>query len=398
MLAVPSVLALPRLTADERRSRNLQQPLGTDLEARYLSGVRALTGAVSPHAGALSIAYTALHGVGEHLMRAALTDNGFSRVISVAEQAEPDPDFPTVAFPNPEEPGAMDRVLALGEQTQADLVIANDPDADRLALAARGPDGRLRVLTGNQTGVLLAEYVLSADPNVATSKRVVLSSLVSTPMIASVAHAHGALWEPTLTGFKWICNRAMQLERERGMRFTFGFEEALGYSAGTLVRDKDGIASAVLAARLAARLRSEGRTLHDLLADLYRRHGMYLSGQIALRLHAPEQQTLMRMARAQPPVALAGLPLRAAIDLLHGTATGEPSFRPELPPSDALIWELEGAHRICVRPSGTEPKLKLYLDVREPVQGDEPIAAAAARAQSTLNALASAMREYTSPP
>jgi phosphomannomutase len=276
-------------------------------------------------------------------------------------------------------------------------VIANDPDADRLALAARARDGRLQVLTGNQTGVLLAEHVLSSLARAGSDDRptIVLSSLVSTPMIASVARTHGAAWEPTLTGFKWICNRALQLERERGVRFAFGFEEALGYSAGTLVRDKDGISSAVLAANLAAELKPQGRTLHDLLEDLYRRHGMYVSSQIALRLHADAQQRLMHAARSRPPPSLAGRGVRAIIDVLHGTTRGEPSFRPELPPSDMLIWELDGGHRICVRPSGTEPKLKLYLDVREPVRGQEPVAAAAERAAAMLDALASALHAFT---
>lgn len=287
----------------------------------------------------------------------------------------------------------MDRALALGEQVQADIVIANDPDADRVAIAARAEDGRLRMLTGNELGVLLAEHLLSAAGEGGRGERLVLSSLVSTPMIAQVAREHGATWEPTLTGFKWICNRALQLERERGARFVFGFEEAIGYSAGTLVRDKDGIASAVIAARLCARLKCEGRTLHDLLGELYRRHGLYVSGQIALRLSAAEQHAIMQAARSHPPVALAGLALRAQIDLLDGTTRGAPSWQPRLPPSDALIWELEGGHRIAIRPSGTEPKLKLYVDVREPVQGPEPIAQAASRARTMYDALAAALRE-----
>jgi phosphomannomutase len=402
MLAVPSVLGLARVGAAERRARGLEQPLGAELEARYLAGVRALTASAPSTTSAgvpapypLAIAYTALHGVGERLLRAALAQAGFTHVASVTEQAEPDPDFPTVAFPNPEEPGAMDRVLALGERVQAGLAIANDPDADRLALAARDAGGRLRMLTGNQVGVLLAEYLLAQPAPEGAGPALVLSSLVSTPMIAAVARAHAADWEPTLTGFKWICNRALQLERERGMRFVFGFEEALGYSAGTLVRDKDGIASAVIAARLCAQLAAQGRTLFDLLAELYRRHGLYLSGQLARRMPADEQQRLMRKARAQPPAELAGLALRAAIDLQSGAVTGAPSFRVELPASDALIWELEGGHRICIRPSGTEPKLKLYVDVREPMQAGEPVSAAEARANATLSAVADALRAYT---
>jgi phosphomannomutase len=212
-------------------------------------------------------------------------------------------------------------------------------------------------------------------------------------MIASIAHAHGAHWEPTLTGFKWIANRALQLERERGLRFVFGFEEALGYCPGAWVSDKDGIASGVLAARLAAQQKARGRSLHDALAELFRRHGAFVSGQLALRIERQTQQRLMRSARAAPPDALAGAAVTAVLDLLDGSALGAPSFAPALPASDVLIWELAGGHRICIRPSGTEPKLKLYVDVREPVHGQEPVAAALARADAALATLIAALRE-----
>jgi phosphomannomutase len=347
-----------------------------------------------PHAAALRIVHTALHGVGGRLLLRALSEAGFDDVSSVAEQAEPHPDFPTVAFPNPEEPGTMDRALDLGRRLDADLVIANDPDADRLALAARDADGALRMLSGNQVGVLLAEHLLACGTGgTGETARAVLSSLVSTPMIASIAHAHGAHWEPTLTGFKWIANRALQLERERGLRFVFGFEEALGYCPGAWVSDKDGIASGVLAARLAAQQKARGRSLHDALAELFRRHGAFVSGQLALRIERQTQQRLMRSARAAPPDALAGAAVTAVLDLLDGSALGAPSFAPALPASDVLIWELAGGHRICIRPSGTEPKLKLYADVREPVHGQEPVAAALARADAALATLIAALRE-----
>jgi phosphomannomutase len=396
MRAVPALRALRRVAAEERIAGGLEKPLGAELERRYLDGVRALAGPADAAAGELCLAYTALHGVGERLARAALLQAGFARVSSVREQAEPDPDFPTVAFPNPEEPGAMDRVLALGEQVQADLVIANDPDADRLAVAARAGGGRLRMLTGNQLGVLLAEHVLSAEP-AGDATRLVLSSIVSSPMLGEVARAHGAHWEPTLTGFKWICNRALQLERERGLRFVFGCEEALGYSAGTLVRDKDGIANAMLAARLCARLKAEGRTLFDLLEALHRRHGVWLSGQVTLRAPPEEQRRLMARARTAASSALARWRVAAAIDLWNGTTSGEPSHAYALPQSDALIWELAGGQRIAIRPSGTEPKLKLYLDVHEPVAADEPVGAAQARAEAALAELSAALRAYAAP-
>jgi phosphomannomutase len=396
MQAVKSVIDLPRVSPGERRVRGLQESLGEALEQRYLERVQALTSTGrGPHASELCIAYTALHGVGERFARAALAAAGFTQVHSVAEQSDPDPDFPTVAFPNPEEKGAMDRVLALAERVHADLVIANDPDADRLAVAARAHDGKLRVLTGNQTGVLLAEHLLASDGE--RGPRMVLSSIVSTPMIAEIARAHGALWEPTLTGFKWVCNRAMQLERERGLRFVFGFEEALGYSIGTLVRDKDGISSAVAVAQLAAQLKAERRSLFVALEALFRRHGVHASGQISIRLEGPDgptrREAIMADARSKPPKELAGRAVEAAIDLETGTVSGTPRLTLALPTSDVLLWELASGHRVIVRPSGTEPKIKIYLDVREAAAPGEPIEAAQARAQATLDALAGELRQ-----
>ena len=394
MQALPSVLALPRLDAAERRARGLTQPLGAELEQRYLDAIAELTHSPVAGAGALRIAYTALHGVGDKLARAALGRAGVTELHSVAEQAAPDPDFPTLAFPNPEEKGAMDRVLALAERVQADLVLANDPDADRLAMAVRDRNGRLRALTGNEIGVLLADHVLREAGDGA--QPMVLTSIVSTPMIAAVAAEHGAYWEPTLTGFKWIGNRAIELHRERGLRFVFGFEEALGYTTGTLVRDKDGISSAVVAARLAARLKAEGRSLGDQLEALYRRHGVYLSSQLSIRLEGSSgherREALMQKARSDTPHELAGHAVTGAIDLATGRTSGKPSLTVSLPSSDALLWELLGGHRVCVRPSGTEPKVKIYFDVREPVREGEPLEAAQARARTTVDALAAAMR------
>jgi phosphomannomutase len=394
MMALPSVMALPRLSEAERIERKLQETLGASFERRYLEAVAALTGPLSLDAGDLRIAYTALHGVGDKLARAALAQAGFTRVESVPEQASPDADFPTVAFPNPEEPGATDLVFALAELTQADLVIANDPDADRLSIAARDVQGKLRGLTGNDVGILLADYVLSLDQK--KGQRCVLTSIVSTPMIAALARMHNAHWEPTLTGFKWIGNRAIVLEREQRMRFAFGFEEALGYTTGSLVRDKDGISSAVVAARLAAQLKAEGGTLHDRLETLFRKLGLYQSSQISIRLEgssgAQKREAIMQALRTKPPTSLGGLALTAAIDLQSGATSGEPSVKLSLPPSDALLWELAGGHRVCVRPSGTEPKIKVYFDVREPVRHDEDLASAQARARALGDKLAADMR------
>ena len=392
MTEVGSLRALPRMARDERRARGLEVSLGAALEARYLAAVHALVGPGGAQAEKVQLAYTALHGVGERFVRAALAQAGFAKLATVAEQAEPDPDFPTVAFPNPEEAGAMDRVQALADAVEADLALANDPDADRLCVAVRGESGALQLLSGNQIGVLLAEYLLARDKE--PEQCAVLSSIVSTPMIAGVAAAHGSIWEPTLTGFKWIANRAMELERGGVQRCVLGFEEALGYSAGSLVRDKDGVSTAVLVARVCADAKAQGRTLLDLLADLYREHGVYLSGQVSLRMGPDGQRAMMSRARSAPPAVLAGRKRLATIDLLNGAVDGTPSFRPKLPASDVLIWELEGGQRVIVRPSGTEPKLKLYIDVREPVAAGEPLADASVRGTALLAEMTEAVRAY----
>jgi phosphomannomutase len=389
MRAVGSLRALPRLAAAARRDAGCEQGFGAELHARYLAAIRSERPRRVPAARSpLVIAYTALHGVGESLARAALAQAGFQHVHSVPEQAEPDPDFPTVAFPNPEEPGALDRVLALGARVSAALVIANDPDADRLALAARDTTGALRALSGNQTGALLAEHLLAA--RAADGSALVLASIVSSPLVARIAAAHGARFEATLTGFKWICNRAIELERSQGLRCVLGVEEALGYAIGSVVRDKDGIAAAVVAAQLADELAARGQTLFDQLDALYLRHGVHASGQSSLRLAGVDGlargRALLQALRQRPPEVLAGRRVRAVQDLLA------PGAETLLPRADLLIWELgkEGAaeQRVAIRPSGTEPKIKVYIDVREPVAAGEPLAAARARADAVLGELA----------
>src|SRR5690606_18319918 len=209
----------------------------------------------------------------------------FDAVFSVPEQAEPDGSFPTVEFPNPEEKGAMDMVLALAKERGAELVLANDPDADRLAVAVRARSGEYVQLTGNEVGCLLGHYLL--DRGAPGEARLVVNTIVSSPMLGAIARAHGAAWEQTLTGFKWIANRALERERS-GARFVLGYEEALGYTIGTLVRDKDGIATAVVVADMAAWCKSRGRSLLDELEAAWRRYGMFLSRQVSKVLPGTE--------------------------------------------------------------------------------------------------------------
>jgi phosphomannomutase len=353
--------------------------LGDDLVDRYLEQVRRL--AVHPEAVAkagLTIAYTPLHGVGGRFVEAALAAAGCSAVHTVAEQREPDGEFPTVAFPNPEEPGAMDRVLELAAQVGADLVLANDPDVDRLAVAIADRDG-YAMLSGDQIGVLLADYLLSEGGD---GRRMVATTIVSSQLLRRMAGELGVDYRETLTGFKWIANAALAYQAAGG-RFVFGYEEALGYSVGELVRDKDGISAAVLFAELTAWAKQRGETIRHRLDAIYRRYGLYHTEQHS-RVFAGSDgiaqiARLMARLRANPPGEIGGHRVRERLDLLEGTA--------DLPRSDVLVFLLEGDGRVIMRPSGTEPKLKSYYEVREPVAAGEAVADAAARARRALASL-----------
>ncbi|MFE6284884.1 phospho-sugar mutase [Streptomyces sp. NPDC057877] len=309
--------------------------------------------------------YTAMHGVGKDVLRAAFARAGFPEPALVAEQAEPDPDFPTVAFPNPEEPGAMDLAFAKAAETDPDLVIANDPDADRCAVAVKD-DGAWRMLRGDEVGSLLAAHLVSQNARGTFAESIVSSSLLG--RIAEKAHLP---YEETLTGFKWIA---------RVDNLRYGYEEALGYCVDPDgVRDKDGITAALLVTELASVLKEDGRTLLDLLDDLAVEHGLHATDQLSVRVQDLSViADAMARLREHPPTRLAGLPVTRAEDLTRGTAT--------LPPTDGLRYTLDGA-RVIVRPSGTEPKLKCYLEVVVPVSGHTALPAARARATDLLTAL-----------
>jgi phosphomannomutase len=300
----------------------------------------------------VTAAYTPLHGVGGAVLRRAFEWCGFPAPDVVAEQSAPDPDFPTVAFPNPEEPGAMDLALALGKDR--DLVIANDPDADRCAVAAGG-----RMLTGDEVGGLLAEYVLRHTDG---ADRLVATTIVSSSLLSRIAQAYGVRYAETLTGFKWIMKAGTDRDR-----LVYGYEEALGYSVGgddgLPVRDKDGIGAALTVAAMAAAAKAEGRTLLDLLEDQARRYGLHATAQLSVRVEDPSViASAMARLRESPPAELGGRAVTSFDDLAAGAGG--------LPPSDVVRLRLSGGGRVVVRPSGTEPKLKCYLEVVVPVTGD----------------------------
>jgi phosphomannomutase len=329
----------------------------------YLARTDAVLAPGSPRTA--RTVYTAMHGVGKDVLLAAFARAGFPEPVLVAEQAEPDPDFPTVAFPNPEEPGAMDLAFARARATGPDLVIANDPDADRCAVAVRdGEDWRM--LRGDEVGALLAAHLVRRG-----ATGVFAESIVSSSLLGRIAEKAGLPYEETLTGFKWIA-------RVDGLRY--GYEEALGYCVDPEgVRDKDGITAALLVTELASQLKEEGRTLLDLLDDLAVEHGLHATDQLSVRVQDLSVIAgAMRRLREQPPARLAGLTVVRAEDLSQGTD--------RLPPTDGLRYALEGA-RVIVRPSGTEPKLKCYLEVVVPVPDHSALPSARAHATELLGAL-----------
>ncbi len=347
--AVPAAVSVPREPGAE--------VLGDEVRDAYLAKVALLPRGPER---AVKVAATALHGVGAETLRAAFKRAGFADLHLVAEQAEPDPGFPTVAFPNPEEPGATDLLLALASEVDADLAIALDPDADRCALGVRERDGSWRMLRGDETGVLLGWHVLSTnektDPLVATT-------IVSSSMLGEVAKEFGARYAETLTGFKWLVRA--------GDGLVFAYEEALGLCVNPdFVRDKDGIAAAILAAGLTASLRAAGRTPLDVLDELSVRHGVHVTDQVSLRVSdLSVREKLMAGLRAAPPASVGGTDV---------------TIEDLLPDADVLRLTGEGV-RVVIRPSGTEPKLKAYLQVKQPVSGD--LAAARAIAGERLAAL-----------
>jgi len=366
---VPSVAAVPRAASG-------WTVLGEDVVEAYAADAAAVAPGGDPeHRARLKVVVTPLHGVGGALTRDVLTRAGFTDVTLVPEQAEPDPDFPTVAFPNPEEPGATDLALALAAAMRADLVVAVDPDADRCAVAlidprahipARGPetpqaDG-WRMLTGDEVGALLgadAAARVRPDERPDGAAPTLACSIVSSRLLAAIAADAGLRFASTLTGFKWI-------SRVDGL--VFGYEEALGYCVDPAhVRDKDGMSAAVRVCDLAARLAAEGRTLVDALDDLARAHGLHATGQVSARFaDIGRIGATMSALREQPPAQLAGSPVVELVDLAAGTDDD----RGGLPPTDGLRLLTADGTRVVVRPSGTEPKVKAYLEVVVPVAAD----------------------------
>ncbi|CAN5901828.1 phospho-sugar mutase [soil metagenome] len=386
MVAVGRISSVPRTGPDDPDVLRH----GDDVVAAYVVGAAAA--GLAPGARSVRIAYTAMHGVGAATTRRVLDAAGFAPAVEVAEQSEPDPDFPTVAFPNPEEPGALDLGLACAAAAGAEVLIAHDPDADRLGAAVPDPSlgpasdpAGWRVLGGDDIGAVLAHHLLAHGG--VPPDAVLATTIVSSTLLGRMAAAAGVAYEETLTGFKWLSRAAGE-----GRRLGFAYEEALGFCVGDLVADKDGITAAVVFAEAVAVLAAEGRIVLDVLDDLARSHGVHLTGQWSARVAGVDAMATLGAAmgvlRSSPPTELAGRTVSEVVDLIDGDpARG-------FPPIDVLTLQLDGA-RVVVRPSGTEPKLKCYVEVVEPVAGDGDLAAARARAAEALEELTAAIAAAT---
>jgi phosphomannomutase len=378
---------VPRVEGVFSGSSELVTPMPDDIFDVYAAEVREAR--PNPQGSDLDIVYTPLHGVGGETLLRMCIDAQHTGLIPVEEQRYPDGTFPTVDFPNPEEPGALDLALDLAGEVGADLLLANDPDADRLAVAVP-MEGEWRLLSGNELGALLGDYVLRYWQH--SDRPIVVNSVVSSPMLGRISSQRGAVHETTLTGFKWIINAGLALEEMGEGRFAFGYEEALGYSVGRTVRDKDGISAAIVMADLAAEEEGAGRGVIDRLHDLWDEFGLWVSAQHAIVRAGSDGQAELLAAvdslGSSPPVVIGGLDVTDVTDY----RVGEEARPMWLGQQDLIELTLGSNGRILVRPSGTEPKLKIYVDLSG--ESDDDHETAHARLTETARSLAVEMGEW----
>ncbi len=365
--------ALP-MAEDEALKKGLLHMIGNaQVDDEYIRRVRTLC--VQPElmkreGSRLSIVYTPLHGSGNVPVRRILKEVGITNVAVVKEQEQPDPNFSTIAVPNPEDPGAFLLAMELANKVGADVIFGTDPDCDRLGVAVRDKAGQFQLLTGNQIGCVLLHYILSTrkklgtlPPNGAAAK-----SIVTTELARAICRDHGVAMFDTLTGFKFIGELIQQFEDSGSHTFLFGFEESYGYLSSTFVRDKDGVNASLLLAEVATACKAEGITLYDRMQDIFKQYGFYVEKVVSKTLPGKDglarMQEIMAALRKNPPKELAGIPLLVRRDYLAGLKTDAAGNETPmgLPESDVLYYELLGGHWVCIRPSGTEPKIKLYVN------------------------------------
>ncbi|GAA5346131.1 phospho-sugar mutase [Planifilum fimeticola] len=376
ILRVRDELSIPAMPLEDGLASGLIRLLGEELDQdyhRHLRGISLQPGTGKRIGDSLRIVYTPLHGTGSGPVRRALSEWGFSRVFTVAEQEVPDPDFPTVSTPNPEEAQAFRLALERAQEVDADLAVATDPDADRLGLAVKQPSGRWSLLTGNQVGALLLHYILSqrkAKEDL-PENGVVIQSIVTSDFGRSIAASYGVATVETLTGFKYIGEKIGEYERSGTHEFLFGYEESCGYLIGAFVRDKDAVQAAALTCEMAAFHRLEGRSLWEVLEELYRVHGHYRESVLPVTLNGNEGRKTVALIldrlRHAPPQQIGDIGVAEIKDYARGIDG--------LPPAEVIKCLLADGSWVAVRPSGTEPKMKWYLNAvdRDPATADEKL-------------------------
>lgn len=365
----------PMDEAEARRSGLLTIIGNAEVDDEYIRRVKTLSinpEIVAKEGPSLKIVYTPIHGSGNVPVRRILREIGVTNVSVVKEQENPDPNFSTVKVPNPEDPGAFTLAMKLADQVGADVIFGTDPDCDRLGVAVREKDGSFRLLTGNQIGCLMLYYILSSKKAQGTLPQngAAVKSIVSTELARSICGSYGVELFDTLTGFKFIGEKIQQFEDTGSHTFLFGFEESYGFLSSTFVRDKDGVNASLLIAEAAAYFKAQGKTLCDVMAEIFSTFGYYLEHVESTTLPGIDgvklMQEIMRRIRENPPKEIGGVKVLRTLDILAGTETNNENgkVKPlDYPESDVLYFAMEGGHFVCIRPSGTEPKIKLYVNV-----------------------------------
>ncbi|HGA1053124.1 TPA: phospho-sugar mutase [Streptococcus agalactiae] len=370
--AIENPFAVELADLDESKSSGLIQVIGEDVDIEYLREVKDVNinqDLINNFGKDMKIVYTPLHGTGEMLTRRALAQAGFESVVVVESQAKADPDFSTVKSPNPESQAAFALAEELGREVDADVLVATDPDADRLGVEIRQPDGSYKNLSGNQIGAIIAKYILEAHKTAGTlpENAALAKSIVSTELVTKIAESYGATMFNVLTGFKFIAEKIQEFEEKHNHTYMFGFEESFGYLIKPFVRDKDAIQAVLLVAEIAAYYRSRGLTLADGIDEIYKEYGYFAEKTISVTLSgvdgAAEIKKIMDKFRENGPKQFNNTDIVLLEDFQKQTATKNDGTISNLttPPSNVLKYTLADDSWIAVRPSGTEPKIKFYI-------------------------------------
>ena len=375
---VENPLAVDVVTKEELEQSALFEWIGEAVDAAYLEEIKSVSvnPALLSNTKDLSVVYTPLHGTGLMLTKRALDQAGFTGLQIVSEQAVPDGDFTTVKSPNPEEAGTFEYAIRLGEETKADVLLATDPDADRMGAAVRQPDGTYQVITGNQIAAILLDYLLFAHQKAGTlpTNAAAVKSIVSSELPTVIAEHYGAKMVNVLTGFKFIAEQIKNYEETNAHTFMFGFEESYGYLVQPFVRDKDAIQAVLLLTEVAAHFKSEGKTLYDGLQALYEKYGYFLEKTISVTVQGLEGpakiKALLDGLRKEVPSNFGSIKVAVAQDFAVNQQVDSQGVTSEigLPTSNVLKYILEDGSWIAVRPSGTEPKIKFYMGVKAATQ------------------------------